>query len=104
MPMDMDPGMLVAQLGALGAFAFVVWYEMRLQRQERREEAAQLREILTRQSDNISALLEHVRLTSAGPVDPYGRPLSRIEQEATPRAGYRRPRTAAGDNDEGSER
>lgn len=91
----MDPQAIVANLGVLGAFAMVVWYELREQRKERREDAAATREILAELRQEMAALLEYMRIAGAGPVDPYGRPLSREDAEVTPTRRHRalsRPR------------
>lgn len=87
----MDPQTLFAQLGALGAFAMVVWYELREQRKERREDARVTREILSEMAREMTALLEHVRMSRAdNEVTPTGLAAMPQSSQAGNR-GYRAP-------------
>ncbi len=88
-----------AQGGGLVLFALAVWYELRQQRTERREDAAAhgkildgVRETVSELGKTVELLLERLRLGDPDLTPPLGNP--RIEPPP-PRTelGYRRPAT-----------
>lgn len=76
---------IVAQFGFGGLCLITVWWELRQQRIERKADAEETRQVITRQGDaidalttSLTALLERARMN---------------DEDRTPPLGYRKPTT-----------
>ena len=60
--MDTEVTKGLLQLGGLGMFALVVWWELRQQRNERQADAAVMREVIAELRDAVTQLVERDRM------------------------------------------